>query len=179
MSLTIEISYYKSPAHKDRLKYAVDFIVPEGTKIRAAFDGVVINVKQDSDIGGKTKKYDIENCVAYITFILQFSICITARQCHLTNAVIHKYGNYIEIKHKNGEYSTYEHIKQNCSLVRIGDKVKAGQVIGYSGATGWLASLGSHLHFEVHKYFGEGKEDYESLKICWVKNQKNLMESGL
>ena len=31
----------------------------------------------------------IENCVAYITFILQFSICITARQCHLTNAVIH------------------------------------------------------------------------------------------
>ena len=31
----------------------------------------------------------IENCVAYATFILQFSICLTARQCHLTNAVIH------------------------------------------------------------------------------------------
>ena len=39
--------------------------------------------------GNSQKINDIENCVAYITFILQFSICITARQCHLTNAVIH------------------------------------------------------------------------------------------
>ena len=39
------------------------------------------------------RRQHIENCVAYVTFILQFSICITARQCHLTNAVIHKKQN--------------------------------------------------------------------------------------
>jgi len=78
-------------------------------------------------------------------------------------------GNYIEIKHKNEEYSIYEHIKQNGSLVKVGDEVKAGQIIGYSGATGWLAHLGPHLHFDVHKYFGSESNDYKTLKIKWAK----------
>ena len=33
--------------------------------------------------------YFIENYIIYITFILQFSICITALNCHLSHAVIH------------------------------------------------------------------------------------------
>src|SRR3989344_3265586 len=49
-----------------------------------------------------------------------------------------KFGNFIEIKHKNKEYSIYEHIKKNGSLVKKGDKIKAGQIIGYSGDTGWV-----------------------------------------
>jgi len=127
-----------SPAHQRRLKHAVDFIVPEGTSIFAAADGVVVDVKQDSDKGGSTEEFDEE-------------------------------GNYIEIKHVNNEYSIYEHLKQNGSLVKIGDSVKEGQVIGYSGSTGWLAHLGPHLHFDVHVYFGEGREDYETLEIRWKK----------
>jgi len=31
----------------------------------------------------------IENCVDYATWILQFSICLTALKYHLINAVIH------------------------------------------------------------------------------------------
>ena len=132
------ITYTKSPAHKGKLKYAVDFIIKEGTKIKAALSGIVIDVKQNSDKGGITKKYD-------------------------------KYGNYIELRHKHKEYSIYEHIKKNGSLVKIGDKVKQGQVIGHSGKTGWTALLGPHLHFDVHKYFGYGKNDYKTLKILWKK----------
>lgn len=86
-------------------------------------------------------------------------------------------GNFIEIKHENDEYSIYEHLKKNGGLVKVGDSVKAGQKIGYIGETGWIADLGPHLHFNIHKYFGPGSEDYEALKINWVTpppNRENI-----
>jgi len=55
------------------------------------------------------------------------------------------YGNYVSIKH-NGTYSTaYGHMSK--ILVRIGQHVKQGQVIGRVGMTG--LATGPHLHFEV------------------------------
>jgi murein DD-endopeptidase MepM/ murein hydrolase activator NlpD len=78
-------------------------------------------------------------------------------------------GNYIEIEHENGEYSIYEHISKNGSKVKIGEKVATGQVIGLTGATGWIAHIGPHLHFDVHTYFGKGKNEYETKKIRWKK----------
>lgn len=57
------------------------------------------------------------------------------------------YGNYVKIKHKNGYYTLYAHLKYNSVTVKTGDKVKKGEVIGYMGNTGY--SFGGHLHFEV------------------------------
>ena len=57
------------------------------------------------------------------------------------------YGNYVKIKHKNGYYTLYAHLKYNSVTVKTGDKVKTGEVIGYMGNTGY--SFGGHLHFEV------------------------------
>lgn len=57
------------------------------------------------------------------------------------------YGNFVKIKHENGYYTLYAHLKYNSIPVKIGDKVKQGDVIGYMGNTGH--SLGAHLHFEV------------------------------
>src|SRR3989338_7791546 len=75
-------------------------------------------------------------------------------------------GNFIEIKHAHNEYSEYEHLKKDSVQVKIGDTVRKGQFIGLSGATGWLAHLGPHLHFMVGKY-GKTNEEYETLKIVW------------
>ena len=57
------------------------------------------------------------------------------------------YGNYVKIKHDNGYYTLYAHMKLNSVTVNVGDRVSRGQVIGYMGATGH--ATGAHLHFEV------------------------------
>ncbi len=79
-----------------------------------------------------------------------------------------KFANYIEIEHRYGEYSEYEHLRMNGVVVKVGDEVKAGQLIGYGGATGWLADLGPHLHFMVGKY-GRTIADYQTLEIIWTR----------
>lgn len=56
------------------------------------------------------------------------------------------YGNCIVIKHAYGLETLYSHQSKN--LVKVGDKVKAGQVIGLTGRTGRATT--EHLHFEVH-----------------------------
>jgi murein DD-endopeptidase MepM/ murein hydrolase activator NlpD len=83
-----------------------------------------------------------------------------------------EHGNFIEIQHENDECSIYEHIKFDGSLVKVGDEVKAGDVIGYSGNTGWMGGLGPHLHFDVHKYYGPGMNDYNTLEIDWIDPPK-------
>lgn len=55
------------------------------------------------------------------------------------------YGNYIVIKHSNNTQTLYAHNKEN--IVRVGQGVVQGQVIGYVGSTG--RSTGPHVHFEI------------------------------
>ncbi len=128
----------KSPAHSLNYKNgiyknAIDFICPVGTHIKAAADGIVVEVACDSDAGGNNETFD-------------------------------KSANFIEIRHSNREYSEYEHLKKDSALVKVGDVVKQGQIIAKSGATGWLAELGPHLHFMVGTY------QIQTLKIVWKKD---------
>lgn len=55
------------------------------------------------------------------------------------------YGNCVKIKHPNGYYTLYAHLAT--VGVKLNQKVKTGQIIGYMGNTG--NSYGAHLHWEV------------------------------
>ena len=55
------------------------------------------------------------------------------------------YGNYTLLRHVNGYETGYGH--QSKIIVKPGDKVRQGQLIGYVGSTG--NSTGNHLHFEI------------------------------
>ena len=55
------------------------------------------------------------------------------------------YGNCIRIRHAHGLETLYSHQSKN--LVKVGQKVKAGQVIGLTGRTGRATT--EHLHFEL------------------------------
>jgi murein DD-endopeptidase MepM/ murein hydrolase activator NlpD len=70
-----------------------------------------------------------------------------------------KYANYVVILHGDDTTGEYYHLKQNGVAVALGEHVKAGQKIGYSGNTGF-SSL-PHLHFAVYHAKPFGK--YQSL----------------
>lgn len=57
--------------------------------------------------------------------------------------------NYIIIRHDDGSYGCYWHLKHKGVLVKRGQKVIEGQTIGWSGATGQV--LRPHLHFSVKR----------------------------
>ena len=74
------------------------------------------------------------------------------------------YGKHVKINHGFGYESIYAHMSK--FNVKVGQKVKRGDVIGYVGSTG--ISTGPHLHYEVNPqlyYFQEDldPDDYERM----------------
>lgn len=71
------------------------------------------------------------------------------------------YGNMIVVNHGGSFRTVYAHNKKN--LVRRGDNVRQGQVIGLVGSTG--KSSGPHVHFEVR----QGSKPYNPMHFIAQK----------
>ncbi len=100
-------------------EHALDINMPEGTKIVAARNGVVVDYEfGNTNSGGK-------------------------EEWLMTKA------NYVQIEHPDGSISQYAHLAPIAVPISVGMYVQAGQIIGYSGNTGY--SSGPHLHFAVMK----------------------------
>ncbi|MDB5201242.1 MAG: hypothetical protein JWQ27_651 [Ferruginibacter sp.] len=57
------------------------------------------------------------------------------------------FGNNIVIQHSDESKAGYWHLQKDGALVKVGDSIKKGQLIGLSGKTGYAAV--PHLHFLV------------------------------
>jgi murein DD-endopeptidase MepM/ murein hydrolase activator NlpD len=123
-----------SGSHRGKLKHALDFSVPVGTPVYAALGGLVVYIKQDSRVGGPSRKFQLQ-------------------------------GNRIVLKHKNNEYTAYEHLKYKGAHVKVGERVRKAQLIGYSGNTG--NSLWPHLHFEVFTNPEPDESEGETLQVVF------------
>ncbi len=130
-------------AFSHRGEKAIDFVMPEGTPVCAAREGLVIDVKDDSNRG-----------------------------CASSSCKSH--GNYIQILHPDGSIANYAHLRYQGSSVKPGDKVQKGQVIGYSGNTGW--SSGPHLHFDVYVPGHGGARKGVSTHFQTSESGKTLLE---
>ncbi|MEG4922764.1 S8 family serine peptidase [Microcoleus sp. F10-D1] len=112
-----------STSHTGISQYAIDYGVNLGTPVYAMRSGTVKRViDTNPDTGGGPEK---------------------ANQANL-----------ITIEHDGGYHSAYLHLQRGFSSkvaggIKPGNTVKAGQLIGYSGNSGW--STGPHLHVQVHK----------------------------
>jgi murein DD-endopeptidase MepM/ murein hydrolase activator NlpD len=96
-------------------------------------------------------------------------------------------GNAVTIKTVNNEYLFFGHFKQNSIVVKQGQKVNQGQLLGLCGNSG--NSSEPHLHFHIQNvedmnvatgiksYFdkilvnGEAKTNYSPIQHQKVKNQ--------
>jgi murein DD-endopeptidase MepM/ murein hydrolase activator NlpD len=65
----------------------------------------------------------------------------------LASNIANGYGNHVIINHGYGYETLYGHMTKY--IVRVGQKVKRGQLIGFVGSTG--LSTAPHVHYEVHK----------------------------
>jgi hypothetical protein len=68
-------------------------------------------------------------------------------------------GNCVVIDHGNSEYSVMMHMQPGSVLVKVGDRVATGQVIGKLGNSG--SSTGPHVHYELQS--GPQPWQYQSL----------------
>lgn len=76
-------------------------------------------------------------------------------------ADMQSYGNYVNIDHGNGIYTMYAHMLR--TVVKPGQSVNAGDLIGYVGNTG--NQFGAHCHFEIRIQVNsaDGREDPDAL----------------
>ena len=125
------------PEDKEDMSYSIDFLLQEETEIIASRSGKIAKIKIDGkkNYSGTNLKKGEE-----------------AYKIHM---------NEIVIKHNDGTYAAYAHLKYKSSFVKIGDKIKQGQIIALSGNTGW--STEPHLDFSVFR------KNYKGRKIKTIK----------
>ena len=79
------------------------------------------------------------------------------------------FGNVIKIKHKHGVQTVYGHLHK--LMVKKGEYVQQGQIIGKMGATGRVA--GAHLHYEI-KVNNKQVNPYDFISVG-----RNLISSSI
>jgi murein DD-endopeptidase MepM/ murein hydrolase activator NlpD len=73
------------------------------------------------------------------------SIVASASGLVVASGIEPRYGRVVKIEHENGFLTVYAHNDRN--LVRVGDRVLAGQTIAAIGHSG--RATAPHLHFEI------------------------------
>jgi len=91
----------------------------------------------------KTKKHNgIDYAAPHGTEVYAAGTGVVERLYHSKS-----YGNYLRIRHADGYATAYAHLNFFANGIKVGTKVKQGQIIGAVGSTG--LSTGPHLHFEL------------------------------
>jgi len=113
-----------------------------GQPIHAIADGVVVAARDDRiDNEGMLRQ-------AGETFEAYMERSAEAQQAIMTaDGFEGAAGNYVLIRHANGEHSLYAHMREGSVHVRVGDAVSSGAVIGAVGSSG--NSTEPHLHFQI------------------------------
>jgi murein DD-endopeptidase MepM/ murein hydrolase activator NlpD len=117
-SLRIEQGWGGAYSHRDaENRYGIDFAAEIGTPVLAARAGTVMELEAGYARSGANNPDALGRA------------------------------NYVRILHDDGTMGLYAHLDTGGVRVRIGQRVRQGEVIGLSGDTGYTS--GPHLHFAV------------------------------
>lgn len=121
-TLRIEQGWGGGWSHRDEQnRHAVDFGADAGTPVRAARDGIVMEVEADHDGTGLDRTTDLGRA------------------------------NFVRIVHADGSMALYAHLQHGGVRVRPGQQVAAGQVIGLVGATGFATGPHLHFVVQANQ----------------------------
>ena len=84
--------------------------------------------------------------------------------------------NYVIVRHSDGTYGEYLHLKQNGALVKLGEIVAAGQAIALSGNTGYTSR--PHLHFSVFLVRADSSRQSLPVQFLTKDGQPETLEEG-
>lgn len=113
-----------------------------GQPILAAADGVIAATRNDRDNNEAMLRQPGEAYDAYMQRVVQTQQAIIMKDGFEGAA-----GNYVLIRHANGEHSLYAHLKRGSVRVKPGENVSAGMQIAEAGSSG--NSTEPHLHFQL------------------------------
>lgn len=118
----IDQGWHGAFSHRDpQSRYAVDINVAEGTPIRAARAGRVMQVEDEFEGAG----LDLERFAGR--------------------------ANHVRIVHEDGSMAVYAHLEADSVVVRPGARVRQGQIIGRSGNTGYSTGPHLHFAIQVNR----------------------------
>ena len=117
-----------------------------GAKVLAAADGTVIDLHKDATDVGRSESSDPR---------------------------VRAGGNYIILRHTDGEFSLYDHLREGGVHVDLDQEIRRGQHIGDVGATGDTELV--HLHFQINE--GPGQR-YRSLPFRFADVVTRPWEPG-
>lgn len=147
---TVSQAYDGKLTHKDDWRYALDFVVTSDDE--------------------KTYRLPAEQLSDYYCYQLPVLAPADGEVVTIEDGISdnrigdvdlqHNWGNTIIIKHAEQLYSKLSHLKKDSFKVRIGDRVKKGDVLGLCGSSG--RSPEPHLHFQLQAvpYIGAKTLDY-------------------
>jgi len=101
-------------------RYAVDVVMPEGTPVLAAREGVVMDVEDDFHGGGRKDRRLLPRA------------------------------NQVRLLHDDGSMTVYAHLEPNSARVRPGMRVQAGHWIANSGNTGYSSGPHLHFAVQMN-----------------------------
>ena len=125
-------------SHVGPFRHCIDFHVPDGTPVRAAKEGKVIELIGHHERWGETEEFR-----DYLNFI----------------SIWHDNGEFTQ-------YCHLQKASAAASGIELGGRVKRGQIIARTGKTGWTDC--DHLHFGVFRAASNASPfKFKSLRPRW------------
>lgn len=132
--------------HDDAVAYRLPFEDGRGFEVSQAF-------------GGALSTHDSDPLMHAIDFAMPAGSSVTAARAGVVVDVMLRYteggndprlvdrANTVSVAHDDGTVAEYAHLSPGPALVALGERVGAGDLLGYSGGTGYSSE--PHLHFMV------------------------------
>jgi len=130
---------------------SAEYFTPDGHSVRKAFLRFPVAFGRVSSGFSTARRHPVLNRVRAHKGVDFAAPVGTAIKAAGSGRVVHRgvkggYGNTVIIAHAGSVTTLYAHMSRYARGLKVGDKVKQGEVIGYVGMTG--LATGPHLHYE-------------------------------